>query len=104
MTRATGGRTAAIGLVLSVLMIAAAVRDSSPAGQGAERVGLQVPAGFRITVFATGLGAPRMMALDPAGTLLVSIPSQGRVVALPGRGTAETTVTVIKNLNLPHGL
>jgi hypothetical protein len=34
------------------------------------------------SLFAKGLGN-RVMALDPAGTLLVSIPSHGKVVALP---------------------
>jgi glucose/arabinose dehydrogenase len=48
-----------------------------------------------------------MMALDPSGTLLVSIPPSGRIVALPdpgGRGMAATAVTVVGNLDLPHGL
>ena len=48
-----------------------------------------------------------MMALDPGGTVLVSIPTEGRIVALPdpaGRGTAGPAVTVVGNLNLLHGL
>jgi len=38
-----------------------------------------------------------MLALDSTGTLLVSIPSQGRIVALPGgpaAGTASFALTV----------
>jgi len=68
---------------------------------------LMVPAGFRVRVFASGLGAPRALTVDPAGTLLVSVPAQGRVVALPnrqGRGRADEVVTVLAGLDRPHGL
>jgi glucose/arabinose dehydrogenase len=68
---------------------------------------LTLAPGFSISIFAKGLGKPRVMALDPDGNLLVSIPSQGRVVALPDRnksGIADRIVTVIDGLNRPHGL
>jgi glucose/arabinose dehydrogenase len=68
---------------------------------------LSVPAGFSLSLFAKNLGAPRVLVWDPKGTLLVSIPSEGRVVALPdtnGDGMSDETVTVAKGLNLPHGL
>ena len=66
-----------------------------------------MPRGFQIQTFASGLGSPRLMVLDPQGTILVSIPSQGRVVALPdsaGRGKADANVTVVDGLDQPHGL
>lgn len=59
---------------------------------------LKLPAGFSISIFADGLGGPRVLAWDPEGTLLVSIPSLGKVVA------AETNRTVIDGLNRPHGI
>ncbi len=68
--------------------------------------GVNLPPGFTISVFAAGLGVPRALSLDPSGTLMVSIPSQGRVVALPdtnGRGKADP-VTVAAGLDRPHGL
>ncbi len=68
---------------------------------------LKLPPGFAISIFAKGLEAPRVLALDPEGTLLVSIPSQGRVVALPdrgGTGVAAEAVTVVSGLKWPHGL
>lgn len=68
---------------------------------------LALPPGFSISVFAKGLGGPRVMALDPQGNLLVSIPSQGSVVALPDRnrdGIADRVVTVTEGLKRPHGL
>jgi glucose/arabinose dehydrogenase len=72
-----------------------------------EKTPLSLPPGFSISVFAKGLGGPRVMAYDPAGNLVVSIPSQGRVVALPDRngdGVADEIVTVVDGLNSPHGL
>ena len=66
-----------------------------------------MPPGFRIERFAAGVGGARGLAVDPAGVLLVSVPARGRVVALPeraGPGRASTVVTVIENLDLPHGL
>jgi glucose/arabinose dehydrogenase len=73
----------------------------------AEEPRITVPPGFRVGVFARNLGAPRFMAVDPAGTLLVSVPGQGRVVALPDRdgdGRADAEVAVVGGLDRPHGL
>ena len=60
---------------------------------------LTLPDGFTIFIFAKGLGSPRVLAWDPTGTLLVSIPSQGRIVAL-----GDTQITVASGLNRPHGI
>jgi glucose/arabinose dehydrogenase len=68
---------------------------------------LKLPPGFAISVFARDLEGARVLALDPAGNLLVSLTSRGRVVALPdkdGDGTADTGATVLEGLNKPHGL
>ncbi len=68
---------------------------------------LVLPPGFSISIFADGLGKPRVMQWDPVGNLLVSIPSEGRVLALSdsnGDGVADRTTTVVDNLNHPHGL
>jgi len=68
---------------------------------------LRLPPGFAIDVFARSLGHPRFLTLDPRGTLLVSVPRSGRVLALPdadGDGRADRTVPVIEGLDLPHGL
>lgn len=72
---------------------------------GAEAGEITVPAGFRLEVFAENVGGARALALDPDGVLLVSIPSKGRVVALPDRkGRAAAPVTILQDLDLPHGL
>jgi glucose/arabinose dehydrogenase len=68
---------------------------------------LKLPPGFSIGIFARGLQGARVLALDPGGNLLVSLTSQGRVVALPdtnGDGVADAVVTVLDGLNQPHGL
>jgi len=77
-------------------------------GFGAAEAGeITVPAGFRVSVFAENLGGVRGLAVDPEGVVFASIPSRGRVVALPDRGDsgrAADTVTVVQDLDLPHGL
>jgi glucose/arabinose dehydrogenase len=66
-----------------------------------------VPPGFAISVFAEELGYARFLAVDPRGTLLVSVPRSGRVLALPdddGDGRADRVIRVVEGLDLPHGL
>ena len=68
---------------------------------------LKPPPGFALAIFARDLKGARVLTLDPEGNLLVSLTSQGRVVALPdknGDGVADTVVTVLHDLNHPHGL
>jgi glucose/arabinose dehydrogenase len=68
---------------------------------------LKLPPGFAWTVFAREVNGARVLALDPKGNLLVSLTSQGRVVALPDAnndGVADAVVTVLDGLDKPHGL
>ncbi len=68
---------------------------------------LKLPAGFSISVFAKNLGNPRVLAFDPQENLVVSIPSQGKIVALPDKnkdGIADETITILEGLNRPHGI
>lgn len=62
---------------------------------------------MKVRVFAGGLGAPRVMIIDPAGRILTSITSQGKVIALPDEdadGKADRVITLLDKLNRPHGL
>ena len=96
----------AIAPVIGRLLLLAAVL-LLPGGARAEQPPLKVPPGFHADVFASGVGSVRLMALDPAGTLLVSVPSRGRVLALPdakGAGRADAIQTVVEGLDQPHGL
>jgi glucose/arabinose dehydrogenase len=79
----------------------------APRSSARQAVPLVLPPGFRADVVAERLGPPRALALDPTGTLLASLPSEGRVVALvdpPGRPGAREVLTVATGLQQPHGL
>lgn len=62
---------------------------------------------FSIQVYAEDLGKARDLEFTSSGTLLLSIPDQGRVVSLPDEnndGKADKTITIADNLRWPHGL
>ncbi|HUT22392.1 MAG TPA: PQQ-dependent sugar dehydrogenase [Candidatus Bipolaricaulota bacterium] len=68
---------------------------------------LSVPDGFSITVFAKDLNQPRVILFDMKSNVLVSLPQEGKVVALPdkdGDRKADEQIVVAENLNQPHGL
>lgn len=68
---------------------------------------LRAPAGFSVNAFASGLGAPRMMALGPDGTVYVTRGDSGDVVALRDTdddGRADTRIIVASNLKGVHGI
>ena len=60
----------------------------------------QVPKGFAISVFASGLKHPRFMELAPNGDVFLSEPDAGKVTLLHG-GKAYDFAT---GFNKPHGL
>lgn len=96
----------AIARVIGRLLLLSAVL-LLPGGAGAQQAQLKVPPGFHVDLFASSVGSVRLMALDPAGTLLVSVPSRGQVLALPDRdgdGKADAIQTVVEGLDQPHGL
>lgn len=68
---------------------------------------LPMPPNFSISIYAKDLIAPRVLSYDPAGNLMVSIPLEGKVVALKdenGDGFAEKHIIIAESLNKPHGL
>ena len=68
---------------------------------------ITLPPGFTISVFASGFDRARFMAVDPRGTLLLSDPGAGKVLALPDAdrdGKADRVVEVLGGLSRPHGL
>ncbi len=67
---------------------------------------ISLPDGFRIDVYAGDLSGPRLMLFQD-NVLFVTVPGEGRVVALPDRNgdkKADTEVTFIDGLNNPHGI
>ena len=68
---------------------------------------LTAPQGFQIGNFAKNLGGARDLQFSPGGTLLVSLPDQGKIVALPDKnqdGASDSSLEVLTRLNRPHGL
>ena len=75
--------------------------------EGNKESPLVLPSGFSASVFAKDLTGARVMAFDPAGNLMVSLTSQGKIVDLSdknGDGKADEEITVVDKLNNPHGL
>jgi glucose/arabinose dehydrogenase len=64
---------------------------------------LEVPKGWKASVWARVEGA-RMEAVTPEGKLLVSVPSEGKIVELGGAGTATKENVVLAGLESPQGL
>ncbi|MEM8863899.1 MAG: sorbosone dehydrogenase family protein, partial [Chloroflexota bacterium] len=68
---------------------------------------VNLPEGFKISVFAQGVENARSMALSPNGTLFVGTRGKGDVYALVdenGDYHAETMYTLDTGLNLPNGV
>jgi glucose/arabinose dehydrogenase len=68
---------------------------------------INMPPGFGISVFASDLSGPRMMALGPDGALYVAERGAGRVVRLPDRdadGVADSVEVVADGLRAPSSI
>ncbi len=87
-------------LLLLAFLISCKHQDKMDLGR------LKAPDGFHIVVFAEAPRA-RMMAFSPGGVLLVTDTSDGTVMAFPDAkhsGKAEKSVTILHDLNAPHGI
>ncbi len=76
-------------------------------GPPAAPEGVSVRAGYVLSVAADDIDNARFLALDDAGTLYVSQPRQGRIVACrdgDGDGYYETTTTFVQDRPTVHGL
>ncbi|HET8845169.1 MAG TPA: PQQ-dependent sugar dehydrogenase [Ktedonobacteraceae bacterium] len=81
--------------------------SSNPAGGEAKPANLQLPAGFQMSIFASGLNAPRFMAIGPDGTLFVANRGANTIVALPDpqhTGKAIQKMVVASGLSDPTSL
>jgi glucose/arabinose dehydrogenase len=63
----------------------------------------QVPKGFTVSAFATGLSNPRWLAVAPNGDVFLAEPNAGKITLLRGSETA-TASTFATGFNKPHGL
>jgi glucose/arabinose dehydrogenase len=67
----------------------------------------QVPSGFTVQLYATGLNNPRLLATAPNGDIFVAQPAADTVVVLHGidsTGMVQTTTTFASGLNAPFGI
>lgn len=81
--------------------------DTAPPLPAGDIAPLTVPEGFVATIYARDIKGARVIARDPKGTLLVSLTSQGKVVALPDLSNdqkSDETITVLEGLKQPHGI
>ncbi|MEO8606001.1 MAG: PQQ-dependent sugar dehydrogenase [bacterium] len=69
---------------------------------------IQLPPGFHISTFASGIENARMLRFTPMGDLLVSSPRQGSVFLVErdtnGDGAADGVRVLLSKLNNPHGV
>lgn len=68
---------------------------------------LQPPAGFKISVYATGVKGARSMALSPHGILYVGSRETGAIYALPDHdhnNKADTVIKLGENMFHPNGV
>lgn len=101
----------ALATVLTTLTLSTAQARAQAEDGGGER-GPGVPefwvrAGLKVTLAAEGFGESRFMEFDNFGTLYVSQPNAGNLVAMtrsPGAEKYEQKVTVISGMKRLHGL
>lgn len=68
---------------------------------------INLPAGFGMKVYASGLSHVRQMAFSPDGTLYATVRGEGRVVRLPDAdddGIADSVITVADGMEGVHGI
>ena len=78
--------------------------DNSPGRSVVQR--MRVPPGFHVSVWARNLPGARMLALTPAGNILVSQPHRGKVVEVGVGESGESLPPrdLLTGLDRPHGL
>jgi len=98
-------------LIIGVVYYAANYFSVKPSYHSEELKFIDLPEGFKITTFADELGGTTISRPGPnpgpRNAVFVTIPSQGKVVALEDNnndGKAETKKVFIENLNNPHGI
>jgi glucose/arabinose dehydrogenase len=97
------GTSPAAAKALDRETVTLSVPSSMEGGELSEPHELEVPKGWKASVWARVEGA-RMEVVTPEGNLLVSTPSAGAVVELSGDGTATAEHPVLGDLESPQGL
>lgn len=85
--------------------VPAQARDATPVAQILENLRkIKLPAGFTISVYASGLPAARQMAWGDKGVLFVGSMDAGAVYAVSDQGGKQVVKTVLTGLNMPTGI
>ena len=90
-----------LGLQAVPVEVPAKYQDMVPAG-----LTLNLPEGFKASIFAAGLGSPRDIEFSPEGVLHVALRS-GQVIALPDRnhdGVADEHLLVLDILRVSDSI
>ncbi len=106
MSHLAGSVAAAVAVVAAVVA-ATGCGPALPVGGPIDLSRVRLPAGFRISLFASELPGARLMAFSPSGVLVVSLTEEGRVMALadPERtGRASHRYALLEGVDSPHGL
>src|SRR5688572_25490357 len=82
--------------------------ELKPEGEAALKSRIKLPEGWSFSVYATGLGSPRLMQLAPNGDLIVSVHRSGIIARVTADhdadGRADGVTALARGLNVPHGL
>ncbi|AWN22274.1 sorbosone dehydrogenase [Deinococcus irradiatisoli] len=95
------------GLSLGLLTVLSACAVVTGPQKAAPNLGLTVPAGFQVTLYASGFKKPRLMALAPNGDVFVADEDTGQVIALLDRnhdGQLDSQQVYASGLNKPNNL
>ena len=85
----------------------AAATPTTPADLEPLPFAVQLPSGFRIGMYASGLPNARSMALGPDGVIFVGTRSEGKVYTVldqNGDYKAEQVITLASGMNTPNGV
>ncbi|MGE0131321.1 MAG: sorbosone dehydrogenase family protein [Blastocatellales bacterium] len=99
-------RRSFLAIIACVICFSAQAQNTAPQTPPTP-ADLKVPAGFKVSVFASDVTGARLMAVSPDGVLYVARQPKGDVVALPDRdkdGKADKMEIVATNLVRPHSL
>jgi len=99
----SGFRVSLLCLWLSILVLG--LWPATSLGLPLEQI--KLPAGFEISVYASGVENARSMTLSPNGTLFVGTRSAGKVYAIVDRNgdfQADDVITLARGLNSPNGV
>jgi len=100
-------RTRAFSTLFVLAAAAVACTRATPATKPADLSRLTLPAGFRIELYASGVGEARELAIGAKGTVFAGSFDAGNVYALVDAdrdGRAERVLTIATGLDKPSGI